>query len=112
MRLDLTVSTPNGESFEHKDTRVPNEPRHDLRKKTNSKEQQNSMLLLIQIFLKLSIHEKNEEDLSKKRKERDFGSLLFQLNSNLMLTWSYEVKPLFPRTHRIPLFDQVKHPCS
>ena len=49
---------------------VPSEPRYDLRKRTNSKEQKNSMLLLIQKFEKLSIHEMNEENLSKERKER------------------------------------------
>ena len=60
----------SGESFQHKDTRVPGQRRYDLRKRTNSKENQNSMVLLIQKFEKLSIHEKNEENLSKKRKER------------------------------------------
>ena len=61
--------TSNGESFQHKDTRVPSEPRYDLRKRIKSKEQQNSVLLLIQKFEKLSIHEMNEENLSKKIKE-------------------------------------------
>ena len=44
------------------------EPRYDLRKRIKSKEQQNSVLLLIQKFEKLSIHEMNEENLSKKIK--------------------------------------------
>ena len=61
----------NGEPFQHKDTRVPSEPRYDLRKRTNSKEQQISMLLLIQKFEKLSVHEMNEENLSKKERERE-----------------------------------------
>ena len=57
------------ESFQHKDTRVLSEPRYDLRKRTNSQMQQNSMLLLIHKFEELSLHEKNEENLSKKLKE-------------------------------------------
>ena len=57
------------ESFQHKDTRVPSEPRYELRKGTHSQQQQNSMLLLIHKFEKLSIHEMNEEDLSKTLKE-------------------------------------------
>ena len=59
----------DGESFQHKDTRVPSEPRYDLRKRTNSQQQQIRRLLLIHKFEKLSIHEKNEEKLSKKIKE-------------------------------------------
>ena len=46
----------DGESFQHKDTCVPSEPRYELRKRTHSQEQQNSMLLLIHKFEKLSIH--------------------------------------------------------
>ena len=59
----------DGESFQHKDTRVPSEPRYELRKRTHSQQQQNSMLLLIHKFGKLSIHEMNEEDISKTLKE-------------------------------------------
>ena len=74
----VALNIVNVESFQHKDRRVPNEPRYDLRKRTNSKEQQNIMLLLIKKFEKLSLHEKNEEDISKKRKERvDLGGLWF-----------------------------------
>ena len=50
----------------HFNTRVPSEPRYQLRKRTHSQQQQNSMLLLIHKFEKLSIHEMNEENLSKK----------------------------------------------
>ena len=59
----------DGESFQHKEKRVPSEPRYELRKRTHSQQQQNSMLLLIHKFEKLFIHEKNEENLSKKIKE-------------------------------------------
>ena len=69
LRYLTHIRPDNGESFQHKDTRVPGKPRYDIRKRTNSKEQKNSMLLLIQKFEKLLIHEKNEENLSKKRKE-------------------------------------------
>ena len=60
---------PNGESFQHKDTRVPSEPRYELRKRTHFQQQQNSMLLYIHKFEKLSIHEMNKEELSKTLKE-------------------------------------------
>ena len=59
----------DGESFQHKNTRVLSEPRYELRKRTHSLHQQNSMLLLIHKFEKLSIHEMNEEELSKTLKE-------------------------------------------
>ena len=59
----------DGELSQHKNTRVPSEPRYELRKKTHSQKQQNSILLLIHKFEKLSIHEMNEEDLSKTLKE-------------------------------------------
>ena len=59
----------DGESFQHKDTRVPSEPRYELRKRTHSQQQQNIMLLFIHKFEKLSIHKMNEEDLSKTLKE-------------------------------------------
>ena len=67
--LRFFVMAYNGESFQHKDTKVPDEPRYNIRKRTNSTEQQNSMLLLIKKIEKLSIIEQNEENLSKKRKE-------------------------------------------
>ena len=73
---------PNdGESFQPKDTKVPSEPRYDLRKRSKSKEQQNSVLFLIQKFENLSIHDMNEEILSKNIKERvDSRGLRFQVN--------------------------------
>ena len=49
-------------------TWVPSEPRYDLRKRNHSQQQQNT-ILLIQKFEKLSIHEMNEESLSKTLKE-------------------------------------------
>ena len=57
------------ELSQHKNTRVPSEPRYELRKRTHSQKQQESMLLLVHKFEKLSIHEMNEEDLSKTLKE-------------------------------------------
>ena len=59
----------DGELFQHKDTRVPSEPRYDLRKRTHFQKQQKSMLLLFHKFEKLSIREMSEEDLSKTLKE-------------------------------------------
>ena len=59
----------DGELSQHKNTRVPSEPRYELRKRTHSQQQQNSMLLLIHKFEKLSIYEMNEEDLSKTLRE-------------------------------------------
>ena len=56
-------------SFEHKDTRVPSESRYELRKSTHSQQQQNSILLLIHKFDKLSIQEMNEENRSKTIQE-------------------------------------------
>ena len=50
-------------------TRVPSEPRYDLRKRNHCQLQQNTILLLIHKFEKLIIHEMNEEDLSKTLKE-------------------------------------------
>ena len=50
-------------------TMVPSEPRYELRKRTHSQQQQNTMLLPIHKFEKLSIHKMNEEDLSKSLKE-------------------------------------------
>ena len=50
-------------------TRVPSEPRYDLRKRNYSQQQQNGILLLIHKFEKLSIHEMNEESLCKILKE-------------------------------------------
>ena len=50
-------------------TRVPSEPRYELRKRTHSQQQQNSMLLLIHKVEQLSIHEMNGEYLSKTLKE-------------------------------------------
>ena len=50
-------------------TRVPSEPRYDLRKINHSQQQQNGILLLIHKFEKLSNHEMNEGSLSKTLKE-------------------------------------------
>ena len=50
-------------------TRVPSEPRYDLRKRNHSQQQQNGILLLIHKFEKLFIHEMNEGSLSKTLKE-------------------------------------------
>ena len=49
--------------------RVPSEPRYELMKRNHSQQQQNGILLLIHKFEKLSIHEMNEESLSKILKE-------------------------------------------
>ena len=49
--------------------KIPSELRYELRKRTHSQKQQKSILLLIHKFEKLSIHERNEEDLSKTLKE-------------------------------------------
>ena len=59
----------DGELSQHMNTRVPSEPRYELRKRNHSQQQQNSILLLIHNFEKLSIHEMNEESLSKTFKE-------------------------------------------
>ena len=89
MKLFIFCKESDGESFQHKDTRVPSEPRYELRKRTHSQQQQNSMLLLIHKFEKLSIHEMNEENLSKKIKEsvdpRGLSSLLLQLYYDLKI---------------------------
>ena len=53
----------------HMNTRVPSEPRYDLRKISHSHLQQNTIILLIHKFEKLTIHEMNEEDLSHILKE-------------------------------------------
>ena len=50
-------------------TRVSSELRYDLRKRNHSQLQQNTILLLIHKFEKLTAHEMNEEDLSKTLKE-------------------------------------------
>ena len=50
-------------------TRVPSEPRYDLRKRNHFKKKQNDILLLIHKFEKLTIHEMKEEDLSIILKE-------------------------------------------
>ena len=69
----------DGESLQHKDTRVPSEPRYDLRKRTNSKEQKQNMLLLIHKFEKLSIHEMNEKTPSQKTSTRGLSFPPFPL---------------------------------
>ena len=50
-------------------TKVPSEPRYALRKRNHFQQQQNTILLLIHKFEKLTIHEMNEEDLPKTLKE-------------------------------------------
>ena len=69
LNVDLFERSSDGELFQHKNTRVPSEPRYELRKRNHSQNQQKSILLLIQKFEKLSIHERNEEDTSKTLKE-------------------------------------------
>ena len=59
----------DGELSQHKNTRVLSGPRYELRKRPHSQQQQNNILLLIHKFEKLTIHEMNEEDLSKAVKE-------------------------------------------
>ena len=59
----------DGELSHHVNTRVPSEPRYALRKINHSQQQQNTILLLIYQFEKLSIHEINEESLYKSLKE-------------------------------------------
>ena len=59
----------DGELSQHMNTRVPSEPRYELRKRNHSQQQQNNILLLIHKFEKLAIYEMNEEDLSKTLKE-------------------------------------------
>ena len=59
-------------------TRVPSEPRYDLRKRSHSQQQQDTILLLIHKFEKLTIHEMNEEDLSKTlKKSVDSKGIIF-----------------------------------
>ena len=53
----------DGELSQHKNTRVPSEPRYKLRKSNHSQQQQNDILLLIHKF------EMNEGNLSKTLKE-------------------------------------------
>ena len=67
--LMISYTHYDGELSQHKNTRVPSEPRYELRKRIHSQKQQKSILLLIHKFEKLSIHERNEEDLSKTLKE-------------------------------------------
>ena len=55
----------DGELSQHKNTWVPSEPRYELRKRNHSQHQQNNILLFIHKFEKLTIHQMNEEGLSK-----------------------------------------------
>ena len=57
------------ELSQHMNTRVPIEPRYELRKRNYYQQQQNTILLLSHKFEKLSIHEMNGESLSKTLKE-------------------------------------------
>ena len=50
-------------------TRVPSEPKYELRKRNHSQQKQNTILHLIHKFEKLSMHSMNEESLSKTLKE-------------------------------------------
>ena len=63
--MSLPWSSSDGELSHHMNTRVPSEPRYDLRKRSHPQQQQDSILLLTHKFEKLTIHEVNEEDLSK-----------------------------------------------
>ena len=58
----------DGELSQHKNTRAPSGPRYEPRKRTHSQHQQNN-ILLVHKFEKLTIHEMNEEDLSKALEE-------------------------------------------
>ena len=61
--LEMKSSNPggiDGELSQHKNTRVPSEPRYEIRKRNHSQQQQNTVLLFIHKFEKLSIHEMNE----------------------------------------------------
>ena len=70
----------DGELSHHMNTRVPSEPRYELRKRNHSQQQQNTRLILIHKFEKLSIHEMNEESLSKTLKESvDPKGIIFPL---------------------------------
>ena len=53
------VKGTDGELSQHMNTRVPSEPRYELRKRNNSQQEQNTIRLLIHKFAKLSIHEMN-----------------------------------------------------
>ena len=70
-------------------TKVPSDPRYDLRKKNHSQQQQNGILLLIHKFEKLSFHEMNEESLYKTLKEsvnpKGISSLLLHLHIDLKI---------------------------
>ena len=46
----------DGELSQNMNTRVPSEPRYDLRKRSHSQQQRDTILLLIHKFEKLSIH--------------------------------------------------------
>ena len=71
-------SGSDGELSHHMNTRVPSEPRYDLRKRNHSQQQQNGILLVIHKFEKLSIHEMNEGSLSKTLKESvDHKGIIF-----------------------------------
>ena len=63
------MKNADGELSQHKNTRVPSEPRYELRKRNHSQKQQKSIILLIHEFEKLSINEMDAEDLSKILKE-------------------------------------------
>ena len=65
----ISSEHPDGELSQQKKTRVLSEPRYELRKRNHSQKQQNTILLLIHKFEKLSIYEMNEEGLSKTLKE-------------------------------------------
>ena len=65
----LLKTHTDGELSHHMNTRVLSEPRYDLRKRHHSQQQQNDILFLIHKFEKLSIHEMNEENLSKILKD-------------------------------------------
>ena len=67
--INIIMRVFYGELSHHMNTRVPREPRYDLRKRHHSQQHQNGILLLIHKFEKLSIHEMNEESLSKTFEE-------------------------------------------
>ena len=60
MHVIIFLSVYDGELSHHMNTRVPSEPRYELRKRNHSQQQQND-ILLIQKFEKLSIYEMKKE---------------------------------------------------
>ena len=78
--LSAILKLSYGDLSHHMNTRVPSEPRYDLRERHQSQQQQDTILLLIHNFERLAIHEVNKEDLSKILKESvDPKGIIFPL---------------------------------